>query len=193
MSNRRRWLVPALLIGVSIGCSSDHDGEAPANRSAASDTMPGHAASTEHPGHSATSTDSLAHGDVRIVTTSGQLDLALIGDSISSGLSPKAMREVRAETDTMRVSGTGFGAEIEKMVKGTVQSAVGTRASFPISEVREVRYDGETLVFEWEGKPRKIFDQTKIDGKPFLASFAPEDARRFAAAVNARKGKPRHL
>jgi hypothetical protein len=78
------------------------------------------------------------------------------------------------------------------MVKGTVQGAIGTRVSFPVAAVREARYDGEKIVFEWAGEPRKIFDNTKIDGKPLLASFAPEDARRFVDAVNARR-KPKNL
>ena len=139
------------------------------------------------------SDDSLAAGDVRIVTTNGGVDLALIGDSISTGLSPQALRKVREETDTAKVGGTGFAADLEKMVKGTVQGAIGTRVAFPLSAVREVRYDGTQLVFEWAGEPRKIFENAKMDGKPLLASFTPEDARRFADAVNARKGKPRHL
>jgi len=135
----------------------------------------------------------LRDGDIRIVTTNGGIDLALIGDSISSGLSPQALRKVREETDTAQVHGSGFGANLEKIVKGTVQSAVGKRAVFPISEVRAVRYEGDRLVFEWTGEPRKLFDNAKLDGKPLLASFAPDDARRFADAVNARKGRPRHL
>jgi hypothetical protein len=137
--------------------------------------------------------DTLGAGDIRIVTTNGGIDLALIGDSISSGLSPEAIRKVRQETDTMKVTGTGFGSQIEKMVKGSVQGAIGTRVSFPVSAVREVRYDGQKLVFEWSGEPRKIFDQTKIDGKPLLASFAPDDAKRFADAVNARKGRAKNM
>lgn len=139
------------------------------------------------------SDDSLGAGDMRIVTTNGGIDLALIGDSISTGLSPAALRKVHEETDTARVSGTGFGASIEKMVKEKVQGAIGTRVSFPVSAVREARYDGEKIVFEWSGEPRKMFDNTKIDGKPLLASFSPEDARRFVAAVNARLGKPKNL
>jgi hypothetical protein len=91
------------------------------------------------------------------------------------------------------VSGNGFGSQIERMVKGSVQSAIGTRVSFPISAVREVRYDGEKLVFEWSGEPRKVFEQTTIDHKPLLASFAPADAKRFADAVNARKGKAKNM
>ena len=137
--------------------------------------------------------DTLAAGDVRIVSTNGGVDLALIGDSISSGLSPEALRKVRRETDTSQVSGDGFGSQIERMVKGSVQSAVGTRVSFPVSAVREVHYDGEKLVFEWSGEPRKVFEQAKIDRKPLLASFAPADAKRFADAVNARKGKVKNM
>jgi len=138
------------------------------------------------------SNDSLAAGDIRIVTTNGGVDLALIGDSISTGLSPAALQKVQAETDTSKVTGTGFGASLERMVKGTVQGAIGTRVSFPLSAVREARYDGEKIVFEWTGEPRKIFDNAKLDGKPLLASFTPEDARRFVDAVNARR-RPKNL
>ena len=196
MSNRFGWMLSALTLGATLGCGGGGDAHAGAD-SAGMDTTSAAAAPGGPPADDAAiapePTDSLAEGDVRIVTTNGGIDLALIGDSISSGLSPQALRTVRAETDTTTVSGTGFAAQIEKMVKGTVQGAVGKRVGFPISDVREVRYDGEKLVFEWTGERRKLFDNTKIDGKPLLASFAPEDARRFAAAVNARKGRARHL
>ncbi len=191
MSNRSGWLVPALLLGASLGCGGGSEDRS-AEEAVATDTASSARAPTDMPGDVAAS-DSLAAGDARIVTTNGGIDLALIGDSISTGLSPQALNTVRAETDTASVSGTGFGAELEKMVKGTVQGAVGKRVGFPISEVREVRYDGEKLVFEWTDKPRTLLDNTKINGKPLLASFAPEDARRFADAVNARKGRARHL
>ena len=198
MSNRFRWLVPALSLGATLGCAGRDDAHRARESAAGVDTASAAHARAGTPAGGAAAmapgpTDSLAQGDVRIVTTNGGIDLALIGDSISTGLSPQALRTVRTETDTATVSGTGFGAQIEKMVKGTVQGAVGKRIGFPISDVREVRYDGEKLVFEWAGEPRTMFDNTKINGKPLLASFAADDARRFAAAVNARKGNPRHL
>src|SRR5689334_9837176 len=56
--------------------------------------------------------DSLAAGDIRIVTTNGGMDLALIGDSISSGLSPQALVKVRREMDSSRVGGSGIGSQI---------------------------------------------------------------------------------
>ena len=195
MSNTSDWVVAALLLGASLGCAGgdgSSQGESVVADTASAAQPPMRESVDASPAPPGTS-DSLAEGDIRIVTTNGGIDLALIGDSISTGLSPQALQTVRAETDTASVSGTGLGSQIEKMVKGTVQGAVGKRIGFPLSDVREVRYDGQKLVFEWAGEPRKLFDNTKIDGKPLLASFSPEDARRFAAAVNAKKGKPRHL
>jgi hypothetical protein len=192
VSNPSGWMVAAMLLAASLGCAGG-DGDRRAEDTVAADTTSTARVPSTVPADLPASGDSLADGDVRIVTTNGGIDLALIGDSISTGLSPQTLRTVRAETDTASVSGSGFGAQMERMVKGTVQGAVGTRISFPISDVREVRYDGEKLVFEWVGKPRTLFDKTRIDGKPLLASFAPADARRFADAVNARKGKARHL
>lgn len=125
-------------------------------------------------------------GDVRIQTTSGELDMALVGDSISAGLTPDALAKVRRETDTARVSSSGIGGSIERMVKSTVQSAVSSRVSFPVSAVKDVRYRDGAIEFEWNERPTRLFEQTKVNGKPFLASFAPQDAERFVDAVRAR-------
>ena len=129
----------------------------------------------------------LAPGDIRITSADSAVDLALIGDSISGGLSAFALAKVRRETDTRTVSGSGFGASIEKMVKGTVQSALGTRISVPVASVKDVRYDGQRLVFEWYGKPPEHFGTAKINNKDVMASFSPEDAQRFVVAVRARQ------
>jgi len=197
MLDRRIAIALAAVLIWSVACSSgDERGrdEHPPAESASVTITPAMA-----PASAPAEEEALPQGDIRIVTTNGGVDLALLGDSISSGLSPEALRKVKEETDTAKVQGTGFGADLEKMVKGTVQGAVGKRAAFPLSEVRAVRYDGERIVFEWEGKPRDIFEKAKMDGKPLLASFAPDDARRFVDAVNARKGvnarqgRPRHL
>jgi hypothetical protein len=181
-------LLTLVAVTMASACSSGAD----RSEKRARDEAPDGGVTLSRP-NTAITDDTLAAGDIRIVTTNGGIDLALIGDSISSGLSPEALRKVRRETDTTKVSGSGFGAQIEKMVKGSVQGAIGTRMSFPISAVREVRYDGEKLVFDWNGEPRRTFEAVKIDGKPMLASFSPEDAKRFADAVNARKGKAKNM
>jgi hypothetical protein len=127
-----------------------------------------------------------AGGDVRIQTTSGQLDLAVVGDTISAGLAPSALAKARQETDSSTVHGTGLGGSIERMVKSTVRSAVSSRVSFPISAVKDVRYRDGAIEFEWNERPTRLFDQTTVNGKPFLASFAPDDAERFVDAVRAK-------
>jgi len=131
-------------------------------------------------------TSGVSGGDVRIQTTSSELDLALVGDTISAGLAPRALEKVRQETDTAGVGGSGLGPSIERMVKSTVQSAVSSRASFPVSAVQDVRYENGAIVFEWNERPTRLFEQTKVNGKPFLESFNPADAQRFVDAVRAR-------
>jgi hypothetical protein len=131
--------------------------------------------------------DSLGEGDIRIMDTEGEIDLALIGDTISSGLSAKTIAKVRQETDTSRVKGSGFGPSIERLVKGTVQGAIGTRVVFPVSAVKEVRYEGGKIVFDWNGKPQNVFKNAKVNDRDLLSSFPPEDAKRFVDAVMARK------
>ena len=128
----------------------------------------------------------LGAGDVRIVNTDSAFDLALIGDTISGGLAAKALAKARQETDTAAVTGTGFGADIEKMVKGTVQSALSTRVAFPLSAVRDVRYEGGRIVFDWNGKQRS-FGHARTNGRDIMETFTEADARRFVEAVRARK------
>ncbi len=129
----------------------------------------------------------LAAGDIRITSTDGGVDLAMIGDSISGGLSAATLAKVRQKTDTSAVTGTGLGASIEKMVKASVQSAIGTRIGVPVSSVKDVRYEGDRLVFDWNGKPPADFANAKVNNKDVMASFSPADAQRFVDAVHARK------
>ncbi len=129
----------------------------------------------------------LAEGDVRITASDNGIDLALIGDTISTGLSQEALAKAKKGTDTAAVKGDGFSASIEKMVKSTVQSSLGTRVGFPISEIKGARYTDGKIEFDWVNARRTMFDHTKVNNKPLLESFAPADAQRFVDAVNARK------
>ena len=124
--------------------------------------------------------------DIRIETTNAELDLALAGDTISAGLTPRALEKVRKETDTASVHATGVGGSIERLVKSTVQSAVSSRVRFPVSAVKDVRYENGAIRFEWNERPTRLLDQTKVNDKPFLESFRPDDAQRFVDAVRAR-------
>jgi hypothetical protein len=127
-------------------------------------------------------------GDIRIASVDGGVDLALLGDTISGGLSQKTLAEVKTKIDTSGAKATGFGADIEKMVKSTVTSALGTRVGVPLSDVKDVRYDGQRIVFEWnDGKTHDTFSKAKVNNRDAMSSFSAADAQRFVDAVHARK------
>jgi hypothetical protein len=170
----RLLFVLASVVVVTAACHhDDDDAKVPVRLSRATDTAAANAP--------------LKEGDIRITSVDSGVDLALIGDSITGGLSQKTLAKVRRETDTSKVEGSGFGADIEKMVKGTVQSALGTRVVFALADVKDVRYDGKKLIFDWNGKPQSGFSKVKVDHKDVLESFSSEDAQRFVIAVRARK------
>ena len=127
-----------------------------------------------------------AAGDLRIQNTTGQLDLALTGDTISAGLAGDVLDKARHATDSASVSGTGMGSAFERMVKSSVQNLVTSRVRFPVSAVKDVRYRDGAIEFDWYDRPPRLLEQTKVNKKPFLESFSPEDAQRFVQAVKAR-------
>jgi hypothetical protein len=129
----------------------------------------------------------LQSGDVRIISVDSGVDLAMIGDTISGGLSEKTLAKVKQETDSGAVKGSGFAASLERTIKSSVQSAIGTRVNVPLSAVRDVRYEGGKIAFEWNGEKPNVFGNVKEGKKDFLEAFRPEDAQHFVEAVRARK------
>lgn len=173
-TSRFTLLLAASVVSASACRHGDEDARVPMRLSRATDTSHANAP--------------LKDGDIRITSVDGGVDLALVGDSISGGLSRQTLDKVRHDTDTNAVSGSGFGASIEKMVKGTVQSALATRVVFALTDVKDVRYDGKKLAFDFNGKPPASFGKVKVnDNKDVLESFSSDDAQRFVIAVRARK------
>ena len=80
-------LLTAGAVVVASGCSSRTE----RNEQRTRDEAPDGGVTLSRPNTKITE-DTLAAGDVRIVATRGGIDLALIGDSISTGLSPEVLR-----------------------------------------------------------------------------------------------------
>lgn len=130
----------------------------------------------------------LGPGDIRIQTTDSSVELALIGDSVVTGLGTRAMAKVREKTDTTADSGSSVGASIAKIVKSTVASTISRELKFPIADFSDVRYENGALQFYGtDGKPARLFQNTKVDGRPMNEAFSPSDAQRFVDAFHARK------
>jgi len=133
----------------------------------------------------------LGPGDVKITNMDSSVDMAVVGQQIVVRLSDKTMAKVRSETDTSHVKDSGFSGSIEKLVKRTVASALGQQYTYPLSDVRDARYENGKIVLDVNGHQPRLLANTEVDGKKVMESFRPEDAQRFVAAVNAKKSQRR--
>lgn len=129
----------------------------------------------------------LGPGDVKIVNEDSSVEMAVVGQQIVVRLSDKTMDKVRRETDTTHTD-SGFGGSIERMVKRTVQSALGQQMTYPLSEIRDAKYENGAIVLEADGKQPQLLANSKFNGRKLLDSFRPDDAKRFVDAVNKKKG-----
>jgi hypothetical protein len=145
-----------------------------------------------HVQREAPATETLAPGDLRIYSADSTVDLVLSGDHILAGLSPKTVAKVKMKLDSSAARDTGgLGGSIGKLVKQSVAGAIGTHASYPLSEIRDIRLDGDQIVVDWKsGKRGELFGDAKINNEKFSSSFRHDDAERFVEAVRARIGLP---
>lgn len=131
-------------------------------------------------------TRALGAGDIRISSQDSSFDLALVGDSIVAGLGVRVRNKVAVDLDTSKVAGTGLGASIEKMVKGTVASALDHEFVFPVSDVSDVRAQNGGLTFyDKDGKEMNVFKSDKHNDNS--KTFSQSDADAFVATFKARK------
>jgi hypothetical protein len=131
----------------------------------------------------------LGPGDVRVMNTDSSVEIAVIGDSIITGFGPRVIAEIQKSTDTS-TAGNGFGAGIEKIVKGAVASALNKEIKYAIADVQDVRFEDGKLQFFWkDGSRMKILESGHSNDKPISETFRVADAQRFIAAFHARKSK----
>jgi hypothetical protein len=129
----------------------------------------------------------LGPDDIRIATTDSAMEVALIGDSLVAGLGASARNKVKTATDTNAVTGTGFSASIEKMVKSTVAGALDHEVEFPLSEISRIEYeDGHLVFYDKQGTRMKVMTS---DHDGHQSRFSESDANSFIAAFKAKTTK----
>lgn len=137
--------------------------------------------------------DTLGPGDVRLYNNDSTVDIVLLGDNILAGLSAKTVAKVKGSLEDSKGDTTGFGGMISSIVRSSVAGAIGTHAVFPLSEVKDIQYDGGRIRVTWmDGGNHDLFGdaKVKVDKGEVSHSFNEADAKRFVAAVRARKGLP---
>lgn len=133
----------------------------------------------------------LGPGDMRLYNTDSSVDVVLMGDNIMAGLSPKTVAKVKGSLEDSKGDSTGFGGMISGIVRSSVAGAIGTHAVFPLSEIKDIRYeDGRIRVTWMDGGNHDLFGDGKVrvNKEEVSHSFDEADAKRFVAAVRARKG-----
>ena len=124
-----------------------------------------------------------------ITTTNGAVTMALAGDKIVVHLSDSIVGQVRSKFDSGAARDSGsFGGMIARIAKSAVSSALATPVEYPLDDIEDASYDGESIRFRFRSGGKRAIENTKVDDRPLLASFPPDDARRFVEAVRAAKG-----
>ncbi|MGI8508769.1 MAG: hypothetical protein ACR2MQ_05545 [Gemmatimonadaceae bacterium] len=135
---------------------------------------------------SATSGASTAPGQPIVIHTTGnEMVLGLARDTVYMGLSDSLLAKTRADMTKDRSDTGGMGGAFADMIKKTVGNALGKRVAYPIADIQSVRYDNGAIKFDYRNKHAISFENVHTENKQVLAAFAPDDARRFVAAVNA--------
>jgi hypothetical protein len=128
----------------------------------------------------------LGPGDIRIASTDSAIELALIGDSLTTGFGAKTRAKIAEATDTASVKNTGFAGDLEKMVKKSVAGALDHELHFPLSTISDARYEnGLVQFYDANGRPMHMFEQkNRVNDR---VVFSESDAKAFIAAFKAKK------
>jgi hypothetical protein len=148
-------------------------------------------ASDERPGFTAREPVlRLGAGDVRIVSTDGQLELALVGERVLMRMSDSAVARIRRDLDVSTAAvGGGVGDWIEKSVKGTVQGVLDRQMVMPVALIRSATYEGGEIRIRMRGSDEPLFFPGAGGQASTTAKFPPGEAERFVAAVEKARGR----
>lgn len=134
-------------------------------------------------------------GSVSMKSMDGAVVMALRHDSVVVAFSDSVRKVVKTEVDKSmkeEAKDKDEGA-VAELIKGVVQKSVTAglgeifdkSRGFPLSSVKDVRYEGGAIEFDYVKEPTWTFKDMKLDKRPILESFHPVDAARFVGAVRA--------
>jgi hypothetical protein len=119
--------------------------------------------------------------DAALRTQDRRVVLLLRDSALVLQLTNRGMDEMLEDGDS---ASHGVGGRIlASMIRAGVSGILDHGVAYRVSALRRARAEGSRLVLEdREGKP--VFAGVEINGRHPMDDFPPEDARRFADAVN---------
>lgn len=132
-----------------------------------------------------------APNELRIVSTNGEVVYTLARDTVRMQLGDSVVRQMRRKMEESADSAPGnFGSFIKHTVAGAVGSAMGFVVRTPVRDIRLARYEDGELRIE-TGRGPVGHGTFSVGGKHDKGGnhtvFAPADAERFIAAIDARR------
>jgi hypothetical protein len=119
--------------------------------------------------------------EVAINTENGEVTLLLTRDVVALQLSDRTLRKIRRdlrENDGEETDDGMLGQVIRTAVFSIVSGALTHSVEYPLSELRDVKYeDGELVLRTQDGD--RLFHKVEINDTPVFRSFSAEDARDF--------------
>ncbi len=120
----------------------------------------------------------------------GSVTLGVADGKVSMKLSDRVIEDIRKNLKQHETSGPPN--DLSRMISSMVQKSVGEavtggvsrKMEVPIDEIAEIEYRDDRIAIQRKGGGEAPFSGVFIDGKPALAMFDPDDARRFVETVN---------
>ena len=107
--------------------------------------------------------------------------LGLTRDWVYFELSDSVRAEAQAELDA-DANAEGVKGFFGGIMRSVVGKALGFRARYAVSEIRDIRWEDGRMQIEFEDPGRRIDENLQIgeEGEPVTEQFAEEDVRAFA-------------
>lgn len=119
-----------------------------------------------------------------IQTRGGEVALLLVDRKLVMQLTDRGLSDIDREMDDdAKREESGFARVLAGVVRGGVRTMLDRGVEYPVSELREARYENGRLILE-DREGNSVFENVRVNDIQVMESFSPADARAFAARVN---------
>ncbi|CAA9326971.1 MAG: hypothetical protein AVDCRST_MAG68-2315 [uncultured Gemmatimonadetes bacterium] len=119
-----------------------------------------------------------------IHTRGGEVALLLVDRRLVMQLTDAGLDEIERDmANDAKKEESGFARFVSGVVRSGVRTLLDRGIEYPVSELREARYErGRLVLVDREGN--ELFRDVQVNDIQVMESFSPAEARAFAARVN---------
>lgn len=116
-----------------------------------------------------------------VVSEDGNVKMGLTLEHVYFALSDSARAEARRELDADAEAG-GVKGFFGGLMRAVVGEALSFRASYPVTEIEDIRWEYGRMHIEFADPDRRLDDNLQIDDEPVTEAFSEASVREFSAA-----------